>query len=257
VLRYSVLLAGILVLAGAAFNTLIRAPSAPRVLRFTALTNDGQRKGGALATDGSRIYFNETLTDQSPIIAQVSVTGGEAVPLSVPLKRPQVLDLSREGTELLIANDDGFESSSLWVQSVVGGSPRRIGTIPITDAKFGADGKSIIYGSEHDVYFVSRDGSSARKLLKADGIPFGFQFSPDGRTLRFTEFDSRVDSMSIMEASAQVQDSARCFRHVAADGLQTDGISSFRTESTGDSISGHCRKRDVSPGGSATISQSS
>jgi Tol biopolymer transport system component/DNA-binding winged helix-turn-helix (wHTH) protein len=203
VLRYSVLLAGILVLAGAAFNTLIRAPSAPRVLRFTALTNDGQRKGGALATDGSRIYFNETLTDQSPIIAQVSVTGGEAVPLSVPLKRPQVLDLSREGTELLIANDDGFESSSLWVQSVVGGSPRRIGTIPITDAKFGADGKSIIYGSEHDVYFVSRDGSSARKLLKADGIPFGFQFSPDGRTLRFTEFDSRVDSMSIMEASAQ------------------------------------------------------
>jgi DNA-binding winged helix-turn-helix (wHTH) protein len=138
VLRYSTLLAGILLLAGVAFRAVIRTPSAPRVLRFTRLTNDGQEKGGiqALATDGSRIYFNETLTDHRPIIVQVSVTGGEAVPLPVPLKQPRVLDLSREGTELLIANDDGFESSSLWVQSVVGGSPRRIGTAPITDAKF-------------------------------------------------------------------------------------------------------------------------
>jgi hypothetical protein len=155
-----------------------------------------------LATDGSRIYFNETLIDQRPIIVQVSVTGGEAVPLSVPLKQPRVLDLSREGTELLIANDDGLESSSLRVQSVVGGSPRRIGTVPITDAKFGADGKSIIYGSDHDVYSVNRDGSSGRKLLTANSIPFGFRFSPDGRTFRFTEFDDRVDSMSIMEAAA-------------------------------------------------------
>ena len=203
-LRYSILLAGLLLLAGVAYRAITRTPAAPRVLRFTQLTNDGQAKGGigALATDGSRIYFNETLTDQRAVIVQVSVTGGEAVPLSVPLKQPRMLDLSKEGTELLIANDDGFESSSLWVQSVVGGSPRRIGTVPITDAKFAADEKSIIYGSEHEVYSVSRDGSSARKLLTADNIPFGFQFSPDQRNFRFTDFDYRVDSMSIMEASA-------------------------------------------------------
>ena len=205
VLRYSILLAGILLLAGVAFRAVTRTPSAPRILRYTQLTNDGQQKGGvgALSTDGSRIYFNETLLDQRPVIVQVSVTGGDAVPLVVPLKQPRMLDLSRDGTELLIANDDGFESSSLWVLPVVGASPRRIGTVPITDAKFAADGKSIIYGSENEVYSVDRDGSSARKLLKADGIPFGFQFSPDGRTLRFTEFDSQVDSMSIMEASAE------------------------------------------------------
>ena len=53
-----------------------------------------------------------------------------------------------------------------------------------------ADGKSIIYGTDHDVYSVNRDGSSSRKLLTANGIPFGFRFSPDGRTFRFTEFDS-------------------------------------------------------------------
>ena len=202
VLRYSILLAGILVLAGVAFRAVTRSPSAPRVLRFTQLTNDGQEKSGALATDGSRIYFNETLSDQRPVIVQVPITGGEAVPLSVPLKQPRMLDLSRDGTELLIANDDGFESSSLWVQSVVGGSPRRIGTVTITDAQFGADGKGIIYGSGHDVFSVSRDGSSGRKLLTADSVPFGFRFSPDGRTFRFTEFDYRVDSMAIVEAAA-------------------------------------------------------
>ena len=93
---YAILLAGVLLFVGVAFRAVIRTPSVPRVLRFTQLTNDGQEKGGirALATDGSRIYFNETLTDQRPIIVQVSVTGGDAVPLVVPLKpgrfrRPQ------------------------------------------------------------------------------------------------------------------------------------------------------------------------
>ena len=203
-LRYSILLTVILVLAGVAFRAVTRTPGTPRILRFTQLTNDGQGKGGVgtLVTDGSRIYFNETLIDQRSIILQVSVTGGEAVPLPVPLKQPRVLDLSREGTELLIANDDAFDSSSLWVQSVVGGSPRHIATAPIIDAKFGPDGKSIIYGTGHDVYSVSRDSSSGRKLLTADAVPFGFRFSPDGRTFRFTEFDHRVDSMTIMEAAA-------------------------------------------------------
>ena len=201
-LRYRILLAGMLLLAGVAFRAVIRTPSVPRVLGFTQLTNDGQGKGGALATDGSRIYFNETLIDQRSVIVQVPVTGGDATPLSTPLKQPRVLDLSRDGTELLIANDDGFDSSSLWVQPVVGGSPRRIVTVPITDAKFGRDGKSIIYGTDHDVYSVNRDGSSGRKLLTAKAVPFGFRFSPGGRTFRFTELDQRLDSMTIMQAAA-------------------------------------------------------
>jgi Tol biopolymer transport system component/DNA-binding winged helix-turn-helix (wHTH) protein len=202
VLRYSILVACTVLLAGAAFKIVIRAPSVPRVLRFKQMTNDGQEKGGPLATDGSRIYFNELLTDQRRLIVQVSVTGGEAVPLSVPLKQPRVLDLSREGTELLIANDDGPESSSLWVQSVVGGSPRRVGALSITDAKYSADGKSIVYGSGHDVYSMSRDGSSGRKLLTAGSVPFGFRSSPDERVFRFSQFDDRVDSMAIMESAA-------------------------------------------------------
>jgi DNA-binding winged helix-turn-helix (wHTH) protein len=38
-----------------------RGRGTPRVLRFTKLTNDGQAKVGPMATDGSRIYFNEAI----------------------------------------------------------------------------------------------------------------------------------------------------------------------------------------------------
>ena len=47
------------------------APRAPRVLRFTRLTNDGQAKPGPMVTDGSRIYFNESLPGLRSLIVQV------------------------------------------------------------------------------------------------------------------------------------------------------------------------------------------
>jgi DNA-binding winged helix-turn-helix (wHTH) protein/Tol biopolymer transport system component len=199
-----VILGAIIVTVGALglWKAVFRTPGAPKVLRFTQLTNDGQAKFGPMATDGSRIYFSELLPGPRNLIVQVSVTGGEAVPLSVPLKQPSVLDLSKEGTDLLVANSEELGHNSLWVQPVAGGSPRRIGTVLAHDARFGADGTGIIYGKGHDVYSVSRDGSSPRKLLTVDGNPHYFRFSPNGRVFRFSLFDSQVDSMEIMEAAA-------------------------------------------------------
>lgn len=187
--------------------TIIRNPRTPKVLRFTQLTNDGQAKSGPMATDGSRVYFNETLPGQRALILQVSVKGGEAVPLQGPLKQPAVLDLSRDGTELLLADgapekEEGRGQCSLWLQPVAGGSPRRVGTVTAVDARFGGDGTSIIYGDGNDVYSVNTDGSSPRKLLTAAYTPFAFRFSPDAQIFRFTQLDGQVDTMDIMEAGA-------------------------------------------------------
>ena len=187
--------------------TVIRNPRTPKVLRFTQLTNDGQAKSGPMATDGSRVYFNETLPGQRAVILQVSVKGGEAVPLQGPLKQPAVLDLSRDGTELLLADgapekEEGRGQCSLWLQPVAGGSPRRVGTVRAVDARFGGDGTSIIYGDGNDVYSVNTDGSSPRKLLTAAYTPFAFRFSPDAQIFRFTQLDGQVDTMDIMEAGA-------------------------------------------------------
>jgi len=155
-----------------------------------------------MATDGSRIFFNEVLPGPHNLVVQVSIRGGEAVPMPVQLKQPTVLDVSSDGTELLMAND-GESGFTLWVQSVAGGSPRRVGMALAHDARFGVDATSVIYGNNHDVYSLSRDGSSPRKLLTVDNnVAFAFQYSPDGRRIRFSIFDVQIDSMSILQALA-------------------------------------------------------
>jgi Tol biopolymer transport system component/DNA-binding winged helix-turn-helix (wHTH) protein len=183
-------------------KTVLRASRQPRVLRFTRLTNDGQAKRGPMATDGSRIYFNEVLPASRTLIVQVSINGGEAIPLSVPLKHPEVLDLSKDGTELLVEDTEELGLTSLWLQPVAGGSPRRVGTVRHYDARFGADGTSIVYGNGHDIYSVNQDGSSTRKLLTVDSTPFAFRFSPDATIFRFSKSDDQIHSSTIMETAA-------------------------------------------------------
>jgi DNA-binding winged helix-turn-helix (wHTH) protein len=134
-LYWFVAIGAVIVTAGAlaVWKTGIQTPSSPKVIRFTALTSDGQEKHGPILTDGSRLYFNEVLPGPRRLIVQVPVKSGEGVPLSVSLKQPELLDLSRDGNDLLIANHIDNGPSSLWVQSVTGGSPRRIGTILAVD----------------------------------------------------------------------------------------------------------------------------
>jgi Tol biopolymer transport system component/DNA-binding winged helix-turn-helix (wHTH) protein len=211
--KYSVpvIIGAVVITVGALaiWKTTLRPPSVPTVLRFTQLTNDGQAKSGPIATDGSRIYLNELLPGPCSLIVQVSVKGGETVPLSVPLKQPAMLDLSREGTELLISSEEGDGSHPLWVLPVAGGSPRRIGTILLHgDARFGVDGANIIYGNGRDIYSVNRDGSSSRRLLviENDNYPYSFRVSPDARVFRFRqvaeEYEDQIVSATLMEAAA-------------------------------------------------------
>jgi DNA-binding winged helix-turn-helix (wHTH) protein/dipeptidyl aminopeptidase/acylaminoacyl peptidase len=232
-LYYGLAIVGVAVVAVgslALWKAVSRTPGVPKVVRFTKLTNDGQGKFGPIATDGSRIYFNELLPGPRNLVVQVSVKGGEATSLSVPLALPVVLDLSRDGTELLVADSvlaneagiqfqvgngmfaiEGFEPQALWVLSVAGGSPHRIGTILGADARFGPSTTSIIYGIGHDISSVSEDGSFSRKILSIDdneggvrSTPLAFRFSPDARVFRFTQYDfsSVVDNLTIMEAAA-------------------------------------------------------
>jgi DNA-binding winged helix-turn-helix (wHTH) protein/Tol biopolymer transport system component len=195
---------GAVIVAGglvALWKGVFQTSSAPKVLRFTQLTSDGQAKAGSLATDGGRVYFNEVLPGPRNIVAEVSIHGGEAVPMALQLRQPMVLDVSEDGAELLIANEEG-NGFSLWVQPVAGGSPRRVGTALAHDARFGPGSASVIYGSKDEVYSTNRDGSSSRKLLTAGQVAFAFQYSPDARVFRFTIFDLQTDDMSIMESTA-------------------------------------------------------
>ena len=197
------LLGAVLVAAGvlAVWMGTFRKPSAPRVVRFRQLTYDGHPKVGPIASDGSRVYFTELQPAVGRLILQVAVKGGEAIPVPVLLGQTSVHDLSKDGTEFLISSGKREEGDPLWIQPVLGGSPRRVGTVLGYDAGFSADGTDILYGTEHDVYSVGLDGSSSRKLFTVDGTPAAFRFSPDAKVLRFTEFAYLTDGMKIMEAS--------------------------------------------------------
>jgi DNA-binding winged helix-turn-helix (wHTH) protein/Tol biopolymer transport system component len=207
ILTAVVLVAGLLAAVWIIFT---RPPSTPKVVRFTRLTSDGQRKIGPLVSDGVRVYFNEWLPDGRLILAQASVKGGEVTPFSVPLKAPFVQDISRDGTELLLANDEGAQGRSIWVQPVAGGSPHRVGTVLTSEgpmgpgldfAAFAEDANRILYSQGHDVYSVSRDGSALRKLLPVGHLTKGFRYSQDSQVLRFTQFDP-YEVENIMSASA-------------------------------------------------------
>jgi eukaryotic-like serine/threonine-protein kinase len=211
----AVLSVALIIVALVLWRRVFRPQHAPRVLGFTKLTSDGQPKFGPMATDGSRIYFTEVLPGFRNVVVQVSVKGGDTAPLTVPLKQPSVLDLSKDGADLLLANDEvltpQYQTHSLWVQPVAGGSPHRVGTVLAgstgfgASAAFGADGASVIYAERHDVYSAALDGSSPHKVLTtesgASSGPFAFRFSPDARALRFSQYDPEADTTNIMEAA--------------------------------------------------------
>lgn len=171
-----------------------------RVIRFVQLTNDGQAKIGPIATDGVRIYFTELLPGQLRSLAQVSTGGGQVVRFQTPLSSPRVLDVSHDGTQMLVGNGQEGASESLWIQPIAGGSPRRVVSELVNDATWSSDGEAIVYGSSDGVHLIQKDGTLARKLLNLRGTPFSIGISPNSKALRFS-LRELGGSSSILEAS--------------------------------------------------------
>jgi hypothetical protein len=94
----------------------------------------------APVTDGSRLYFTaqHSFSDNpgESFLAQVATTGGETVTLAPGIA--QLLDISPNGTELLVSTFKGQEDdAALWVRPVLGGTPRRLGDLRTGNLSFG------------------------------------------------------------------------------------------------------------------------
>ena len=184
--------AALLIVAGG-YWYLRRPLPPPRITAYTQLTHDGRSKslGG---TDGSRIYF----TQMSPnLIAEMGVNGGEfaPIPISFPEGNSFVTDISPDGSHALINDLElGHSSYSLWIAPVLGGAAKRL-----DDGYFGAfspDGGSVIYStSAGDIFMIRPDGTAKHKLAGVAPVPtnmaaFGFAWSPDGKSIRFSTMDN-------------------------------------------------------------------
>lgn len=184
-----------------------RYPTTPRVTRYVQVTHDSAAKAVSLCctvlvNDGSRLYFSEWPTTGS-LVAQVSVAGGEAVPLITPLKNVSVLDISRDRSELLVRSQEGSaQENPLWALPVSGGSARRLGNLLVTDANWSPDGQSIVYGKEQGLYVARADGSESRKLATLGGIVTRPRWSPKGNVIRFTLHDVSSGLETLWEVSA-------------------------------------------------------
>ena len=105
-------------------------PAAPLKLTGGAqITNDGRAKA-LIGTDGARLYlqYNAPLALGASSIGQVSVSGGEVVPLAAPSVSMQILNVSADGASLLVSDQPGTAfDGPMWALPALGGLPRRLG----------------------------------------------------------------------------------------------------------------------------------
>ena len=161
----------------------------PRIAQngYIRITHDGQGKflGG---TDGNRLYF--TRSDLS--IAEVAISGGEIERVQVALPAPILLDVSPDGSELLVSSREAGKWSLSSVQ-VPGGSLRHLADNPVArtyvaSAAWAPDGRSIAYCTGNgDIYLIRSDGTDIGKLVSVTGRVEDLSWSPDGRTIRFSK----------------------------------------------------------------------
>ena len=148
----------------------------PRVTGSKQITHDGFFKG-PLVSDGTRIYFSE-MSSGNIALGQVSNAGGETLTIPTQFRNVNVLDVS---------TDYGDKNpSALWALPVPAGSPRRVGEIEATEARWSPDGKQMAFTNGLDLLMAEAAGNNVRKLRSFTEIPSKIRFSPDSKRLRLT-----------------------------------------------------------------------
>ena len=206
---------GVAVLAFAAFIYSLTSVPAPLKLSGAAqITNDGRAKVLA-GTDGARLYlqYNTSVVGDSSSMGQVSSSGGEVVPLSAPSVSMQILNVSPDGSALLISDalsafvaqgepGTAFDGP-LWALPVLGGlPPRRLSDALGHAGAWSPDGKQLVNAQGNNLLLANGDGTESRLLASMPGWVTSPQWSPDASVLRVTLRDHKTNATSLWEISS-------------------------------------------------------
>jgi len=182
-------------------------PPPLKVSGYVQLTSDGRAKlwpgvSGNPVTDGSRLYFVES-PFVSPVLTQVSTSGGETSAIPTPFLVNLIGDISPDRSALLIPVFDALEDEvPLWVLPLPAGTPHRLGDLLGHDGTWSPDGQRILFVVGHDLYIARTDGKESKKLLSVQGYPYWPRWSPDGSRIRVSVSNSNTGSFSLWEIQA-------------------------------------------------------
>lgn len=168
---------------------LMQPPAAPTVANYVQLTHDGQQKL-LLGTDGARLYLSlgdvRTGSFSSHGVAEMSTAGGELKKMPLPDSNMVPVNLSADGSQLLVVDGQGAPPRGpLRAIPILGGSPRPVGEVAAETGAWSTDGKMLAYSSLGDLFVAKSNGSESRKLLSVTGDILNVTWSPDNHYLRF------------------------------------------------------------------------
>ena len=116
----------------------------------------------------------------------MAVTGGKIAQIPVSVPNPLLLDVSSDGSSLLILKvTTGDQANPVLIVRTLGGFTRRLGEAQ--DASFSTDGNTVVYSTpQGEIWLARSDGSEAHKLASVGGDVLDIALSPDGSSIRFT-----------------------------------------------------------------------
>jgi Tol biopolymer transport system component/DNA-binding winged helix-turn-helix (wHTH) protein len=204
--KFSLIAAGLLVFLASALVYYLGFSGTARVSRATQLTFSGRLDPwGRITSDGSRLFYLERDGDHWNSM-EVATTGGESQAFPKPSQFPnlKIFGISPDGSQLLVAP---FASRTgnlpVWLMPLVGGAPGRIGDLTANDATFSPDGKRIALAKTDGVFLADLNGSNLRRIASAPGRNEFIAWSPDGKLLRFTQYNSTTGASSLWEVTPQ------------------------------------------------------
>jgi Tol biopolymer transport system component len=156
----------------------------PRVVSIRQLTDDARSKWN-LRSDGTTLYFN--LTEGSRLLLKSAPADGSSIhPIDTPFSNVRLLDLSKDGKNLLVLSYAGIViEGPLWTISSQGGQPQRVGEAICNSASWSPDNSQIACSHGTTIFLLDAKGRNSRVLGSYAAPVRLLGWTPDGQKLRF------------------------------------------------------------------------
>ncbi|WP_353072088.1 winged helix-turn-helix domain-containing protein [Tunturiibacter gelidoferens] len=203
------------------------------VPKITQITHSGRLSVGsadvpsfpAIVTDGTRIYYTTESNGWASLKA-TSVNGGTETSIQLPpgLAEPEISDISRDGTKLLLLDVHSAGSEHpLWIVPSTGGPARRFAAVSAHAGTWTRDGLHIVYARDEELEIADENGTNARRLAVLPGRAYWLRWSPDEHRLAFTLLDPTTKTLSLWSVTADGSSLRRFFPNRSTTSLDCCG----------------------------------